>query len=195
MNFTFSEEQEIIRDSARGFLSEHSGSEQVRAAMENQSSATMQTFGKRSPRRWAGRRLLCLKNMVAWVLVMWSLPYCKKRWGGACCARLSFPQFCLGANAILTAGTDSQKADYLPQIAEGALTVALANTEASGRLDAQGIEATWTRQGNGYVLNGVKRHILHGASADLLIVAAREAGVYGRGRDRVVCRAKRDRWS
>ena len=35
MNFAFTEEQEALRDAARGFLADHSSSEQVRAAMES----------------------------------------------------------------------------------------------------------------------------------------------------------------
>ncbi len=36
MNFTFDEEQEELRASARAFLARHSGSEQVRAAMQSE---------------------------------------------------------------------------------------------------------------------------------------------------------------
>ena len=178
MNFTFSEEQEIIRDSARGFLSEHSGSEQLRAAMESELGYDPSVWQKITQEMgWAAISLP--EDYGGLGLGHVELAILQEEMGRRLLCSPFFSTICLGANTILTAGTDSQKADYLPKIAEGALTAALANTEASGRLDASGIEATWARQGNGYVLKGVKRHILHGASADLLIVAAREAGSTG----------------
>ena len=90
-----------------------------------------------------------------------------------------FATLALGANAILVGGSEEQKAELLPAIAEGERTATLALTEPTGRFDAKGIEATFESEGDAYVLNGTKRYVIDGATADILIVAARAKGSAG----------------
>jgi alkylation response protein AidB-like acyl-CoA dehydrogenase len=90
-----------------------------------------------------------------------------------------FSTICLGANALLLGGTDAQKERYLPGIAAGAATATLAYTEKHGRMDADGVEATYSRNGSGYVLRGSKSYVLDGHTADLLIIAARSENSNG----------------
>jgi alkylation response protein AidB-like acyl-CoA dehydrogenase len=90
-----------------------------------------------------------------------------------------FSTICLGANALLLGGTDAQKERYLPGIAAGEATATLAYTEKHGRMDADGVEATYSRNGSGYVLRGSKSYVLDGHTADLLIIAARSENSKG----------------
>jgi alkylation response protein AidB-like acyl-CoA dehydrogenase len=90
-----------------------------------------------------------------------------------------FSTVCLGANALLIGGTDAQKSEYLPPIAEGSLTATVAYTERNGRWDAGAIEATYRKQGDEYVLEGEKRYVLDGHTAGLVLVAARAEGSRG----------------
>jgi len=80
---------------------------------------------------------------------------------------------CLGANALLLGGSDAQKERYLPEIAAGETTATLAYGEKNNRMDAEGVEATYTRNGAGYILSGAKSYVIDGHTADLLVVAAR----------------------
>ena len=52
MNFEFSEEQELLREQARGFLTEHCPPTAVRAVLEGEADYDMR-FGKKSS-RWVG---------------------------------------------------------------------------------------------------------------------------------------------
>ena len=72
----------------------------------------------------------------------------------------------------------AQAAHWYPGIVAGETVAALAIDEGK-RHDpaATGLEAR--RQGNGFLLNGQKQFVVHGASADLLLVAARTAGSAG----------------
>ncbi len=99
--------------------------------------------------------------------------------GAACFCSPFFATIALGATALVLGGTHEQKDEYLPRIASGELTAALALTEKSGRIDADGIAAEYKADGDSYVLNGAKRFVIDGASADLLFVAARKAGSSG----------------
>jgi len=84
-----------------------------------------------------------------------------------------FSTICLGANALLLGGGDAQKEQHLPGIAAGETTATLAYAEKNNRTDAEGVEATYSRNGSGYILRGDKSYVIDGHTADLLIVAAR----------------------
>jgi alkylation response protein AidB-like acyl-CoA dehydrogenase len=90
-----------------------------------------------------------------------------------------FSSVCLGANALLAAGSEEQKQEHLPGIAEGTTRATLAYTGPGGRWDAAGIEALAKRDGSDYLLNGTQGFVLDGHCADLFIVAARAEGSQG----------------
>jgi alkylation response protein AidB-like acyl-CoA dehydrogenase len=80
---------------------------------------------------------------------------------------------------LLEVGTEEQKAAILPSIAEGTATATLAFAEASGRWDADGVQATATPEGDGFILDGTKCWVIDGHSADHVLVAARAPGSVG----------------
>ena len=78
-------------------------------------------------------------------------------------------------SALLLAGSDAQKKEWLPKIAEGKAIAALAVDEKSHHApESMTLEAKKT--GSGYALNGKKVFVQDGGAADLLVVAARTAG-------------------
>ena len=78
--------------------------------------------------------------------------------------------------AILDAGSDAQKAEYLPRIAAGDLIATAAILEPYSRLDANGINLEASASGDGYTLNGTKMFVENAHAADYLLVAARTGG-------------------
>jgi len=75
---------------------------------------------------------------------------------------------------IAAAGSDAQKRSLLPAIAEGRLLVAFAHSEPQARFDLEQVEAhAKPADAGGWVINGEKAVVLHGAQADKLIVSAR----------------------
>ena len=81
----------------------------------------------------------------------------------------------VGASALLLGGTEAQKADYLPQVAAGELTLALA-LDVGHHLRPHHIATRLERSGDGFLLSGEKLFVLDGHSADALLVVARSAG-------------------
>jgi alkylation response protein AidB-like acyl-CoA dehydrogenase len=80
----------------------------------------------------------------------------------------------LAAEALLASGDDGACAEYLPQIASGRKRAALALLEGHGRLDRGGIETRATPLPGGRArLDGRKKFVVDGHSADLLVVFAR----------------------
>jgi len=177
MEFAFTEEQQMIRDTAEAFLAEVSTSEAVRAAM-----ATELGYDQALWQRLCGE-------------MYWQAIHIPEAYGGMglgyvelvamleqmgryllCSPFLS--TVCMACNALLVAGSEEQKAEYLPQIVEGR-TATLAYTGSNGHWDARAVQATFERDGDNYVLNGTWRYVPDGHSADLLVCAAREAGTSG----------------
>jgi acyl-CoA dehydrogenase len=76
---------------------------------------------------------------------------------------------------LVNAGTDEQKARWLPAIVRGDALTAVAVTEAGAGSDVAGIRTTARRDGDAFVLDGSKLFITNGVHADLYVVAARTA--------------------
>src|SRR3954447_25500983 len=82
----------------------------------------------------------------------------------------------LGVGFLRHGASAAQQAELIPQIAAGELTLAFAHTERQSRFDLFDIETRARRDGSGFVLEGDKGVVLHGDSAEKLIVTARTAG-------------------
>ena len=81
----------------------------------------------------------------------------------------------LGAYALTHFGSDSQKSKYLPKIASGDITTAVAIDETNHHNPSH-IETNAKQDGENFILNGKKTLVVDGASADLIIVLARTSG-------------------
>lgn len=178
MEFAFTEEQEMIRDTAASFLAEVSDSEAVRRAM-----ATEQGY---DPELW---QRLCAE-------MYWQAIHVPEQYGGMGLGYVElvammeqmgrfllcspfFATVCLAGNALMVAGSEEQKAEWLGRLCEGSLTATLASNGGVSHWGADSVTATWRREGDSYLLNGDYRYVIDGHTADLLVVAAREEGSQG----------------
>ena len=84
----------------------------------------------------------------------------------------------VGAYSITNYGTEKQKEYYLPKIASGELTTALAVDESSHHNPAN-TEIFAKKEGSNFIVNGKKTFVIDGASADLIILLARTSGDKG----------------
>jgi pimeloyl-CoA dehydrogenase small subunit len=85
----------------------------------------------------------------------------------------------LGGTALRLAGSDAQQEEIIPGIAAGERRLAFAHYERQARYDLTDVLTTAKPNGDGFLLEGAKSTVVHGDSADTLIVSARTAG----GRD------------
>ena len=177
MEFRFTEEQEMIRDTAQAFLAEVSTSEAVRAAMATESGYDLDLWQRictemywqaiHIPEQYGGMGLGYVE-LVAMLEQMGRYLLCSP----------FYATVCLAANSLLLAADEAQKTDYLAQIVAGS-TGTLAYTGMSGRWDAAAVEATCEPSGDGYLINGGYRFVPDGHTADILVVAARLPGSEG----------------
>jgi pimeloyl-CoA dehydrogenase small subunit len=82
----------------------------------------------------------------------------------------------LGGRFVARAGTQAQQDRILPALVQGKHTLAFAHTEPGARYDLRQVALRARRSGEGWVLDGDKRMVLHGGQADTLVVSARTAG-------------------
>lgn len=178
MEFSFTEEQKMIRDTAQAFLAEVSSSNAIRSAMDTEQGFDPQIWQRiceemywqaiHIPEEYGGMGL----GYVDLVVML-------EQMGRYLLCSPFFSTVCLASNALIVAGTDEQKQQYLTQICEGSLTATLAYTSKNGQWDATTVQGIVTTQGDDYVLNGTYRYVPDGHTAQLLIVAARSEGSKG----------------
>jgi alkylation response protein AidB-like acyl-CoA dehydrogenase len=173
MEFSFTEEQQMIRDTAASFLAEVSDSEAVRRAMATEAgyedalwsriTEEMYWHAVHIPEDFGGLGLGYVE-LVAMLEEMGKHLTCSP----------FYSTVCLGVNALRVAGTDEQQEKYLSRIAADGVTATLAWTGATGRWDVSAIDATYTLNEDGAVLDGRLRYVPDGHTADLLVIAARK---------------------
>ena len=178
MNFAFTQEQEELRSAARGFLSDHSTSEQVRRAMESELGYDPEVW-KRIASELGWPAVAIPEAYGGLGLGAVELTALMEEMGRVLLCAPFFSSVCLAGNALLSAGSEEQKREFLPVIAEGRTLATVAWTGPSGVPGAAGIAATGRRQGDEFVLRGAWRFVLDGLGADLLVAAARREGSAG----------------
>ncbi|MFP6664626.1 MAG: acyl-CoA dehydrogenase family protein [Deltaproteobacteria bacterium] len=178
MNLKFDEDQEELRRSARAFLAEHSSSAKVREAMATEEGFDRELW-RRISEEMGWPALLFAEEHGGYGLGPVDLTALLEEMGRALLCSPFFASVVLAGQAIQTAGSEAQKAQWLPAIASGTTIGTLALTEASGRWDASGIEMTARREGENFVLEGTKTFVPDGGVADLFVVAVRVPGSVG----------------
>lgn len=174
MQFSFTSEQEEFRSILRRFFEDKSPATAVRRLMATETGwdraawqALNQQLGLTAihiPEAYGGQGF----SFVELGIVL-------EEMGRALVCAPYFASTVLAATAIVNAGTESQKRELLPAIADGSCIATLAFTEPNGRWDATGVETAAVPEGGRFRLNGVKSFVLDGHSADLIVVLARGA--------------------
>ena len=85
----------------------------------------------------------------------------------------------LGSGAISLFGTDEQKRRYLPRVAEGSAIAAFAISEPDAGSDVAALQSRAARDGDAYLIDGVKMWISNGGIADFYVVFARTGEAAG----------------
>ena len=172
MDFAFSDEQEELRRTVRGFLADKSPETEVRRLMETvdgydpklwqQMGEQLGLQGLAIPEEYGGAGYSFLELGVV-----------LEEMGRALLCAPYFSTAVLAAYTLLLSGDDAAKAQYLPGLASGESIGTLALSEEDGRWDAKGVKLAAERAGDGWTLTGTKMFVLDGHTADVVLVAAR----------------------
>jgi len=82
------------------------------------------------------------------------------------------------ASALVLGGSDAQKSEWLPRIADGSVVGALAVDEGAHHAPEK-VALAAAKSGAGYSLSGTKTFVIEGLAANLLVVSARTSGKPG----------------
>jgi alkylation response protein AidB-like acyl-CoA dehydrogenase len=178
MNFGFTEEQELLRKTARDFLGEHAPMKHVREVMEGRERLSRPLWARMAELGWLGLPFpeACGGaglSMVELCIVLEEL--------GRSLAPVPFLPSVLAGFAILEAGDEAQRREWLPRICAGRTIATLAVTEESGREEPDAIACTASRGPAGWELRGRKLFVPDAEDAGLLVVVARIEGGGGLG--------------
>ena len=173
MDFAFSEEQEMLRTSARDFLTKECGSKVVRKLMEGPDAHDLNLWNKMAGLGWTA---LGIPEQYGGVGSFLDLIVVLEEAGRALLPGPFFATMGLAVPALIEAGTEAQKKEVLGAITEGKARATLAFTEPSGRWDAAGVTLAAKPAGGGWRLDGVKLFVPDAAGADYTVVAARTRG-------------------
>src|SRR3954470_24836022 len=178
MALVLNEEQSMLRDSARGLISDKAPVSHLRSLRDSKDAtgfsrelwkafAEMGFSGLLVPESFGGSGLGSVEAGV----VMEEI-------GRTLMPSPFLSTAVLAASALARGGSAAQQSEHLPKIAEGSLLAALAIDEGAKHRPLQ-TKMQAVRSGNGFSLNGAKAFVVDGHTADLLIVAARSAGAAG----------------
>lgn len=173
MDFTFDEQQRQLQESAQAFFTAHADSAALRRVIDGDTHydaavwrtlvADMGWTGIGIPEAYGGLDLGQIEIAIV-----------QQEMGRRLHASPFLANNALVAPALLAAGTEPQRAHWLPKLADGSCIATFACTGPRGEPGIDGIEALLTRCGAGWTLSGAASFALFGQHADLLIVAARD---------------------
>jgi len=171
MDFGLSEEQEMLKTSARDFLQKECPKQLVRQLDESDEGYSRELWRKMAELGWMG------------------LPFPEKYGGGGgsfldlvvlleamgynVVPGPFFSTVVLGGMTILAAGNEEQKKEFLSKVAGGKLILTLAMTEPNARYEAASVKTTAALHDGKYVINGTKLFIQDANVADYLLCVAR----------------------
>lgn len=170
MNLAFTEQQEILRKSARDFLAKECPTSFVREMARDKTGYTTELWRKMAEMGWTG--LVFPEQYGGADGDFLDLVVLLEEMGRACLPGPFFSTVVLGGLLILAADSEEQKQQFLPRIAQGELTLALALTEPSGGYDASAMATSAVRDSDSYVVNGTKLFVNDAHTADYIVCAA-----------------------
>lgn len=173
MDFSYSEEQQMLQDSVQKFVQRHYAFEDRRAIVSSNAGF--------SAEHWS------LFAELGWLTVPFSeedggfgglatdLMVLMEEFGHAMVVEPFIPTAILGGGLIARLGNAVQK-EMLAALMEGTLQLAVALYEEQSRYNLANVCTSAQRDGEGYVLSGNKVLVLNGSNAEHLLVSARTSG-------------------
>ncbi|QQO35571.1 acyl-CoA dehydrogenase family protein [Bradyrhizobium diazoefficiens] len=174
MDFDYSEEQQLLKDSVeRVMLDNYSFNDRCKYQAEKVG------YSEAMWARYAELGLLALPfseahgglggGAIETMIVM-------EAFGKALILEPYFATVVLAGGILRQGASETQKAEMIPAIAEGRMKLAFAYAEPQSRYDLFDVQTQAKKDGDEWVLNGIKGLVLHGEAADRIIVSARTAG-------------------
>ncbi|HLY06430.1 MAG TPA: acyl-CoA dehydrogenase family protein [Rhizomicrobium sp.] len=174
MDFSYSEEQELLRNSVARFLADNYSFEIFRKVSRGEPGwrrevwkqfAELGLLGASIPEQHGGLGGGPVETMIV-----------MEAFGRALVLEPYVPTVVIAGHLIGRVGSEAQKSEWLPRIASGDAVIAFAFAEPQGRYNLADLGTVASKRGGGYVLNGQKAVVIGAPFADALVVTARTSG-------------------
>jgi alkylation response protein AidB-like acyl-CoA dehydrogenase len=170
MDLRFTETQEILKQTARDFLATECPKTLVRKLEQSEKGYSPELWKKMAELGWMGLIIPEKYGGIGYTfqdLVVLLEEIGRNILPGPLIATITstFP--------ILEAGTEEQKKELLPKIAQGELILTTALLESDGVFDASGIAVKATPKGNDFVINGTKLFVEMAHVANYILCVTR----------------------
>jgi len=172
MTFTLNDDARMLRETARDFFREQAPVSRLRKLRDAKKNG-------RDPELWREMSALGLAGVIVHEdfggagLGFVALGAVLEEAGRTLVASPLHSSACVGASALMLAGTQAQNAEWLPKIASGEVIATLAVDE--GAHHTPGVSEL---KASGGKISGEKRYVADGHIADLFIVAGQEGALY-----------------
>jgi alkylation response protein AidB-like acyl-CoA dehydrogenase len=170
MDLRFTEAQDILRKMARDFLTTECPKTLIRELEKSDKGYSPELWKKMAELGWMG--LVIPETYEGMGYSFQDLTVLLEETGRNILPGPLIPTI-ISSFAIIEAGTEEQKKEFLPKIAAGNLILTLALLEAEGTLDASAVSLKATPKGDGYTLHGTKLFVEMAHIADYMVCVAR----------------------
>jgi alkylation response protein AidB-like acyl-CoA dehydrogenase len=171
MDFSFTEEQDMLRVSARDFLAKECAKAKVREMARDERGYDSQMWRRMAELGWMG--LVFPEEYGGTGGSFMDLVILSEEMGRNILPGPFFSTVALCALPLLEYGSSEQKTRFLPQIAKGETIWTFALAESSGKYEAAEVKLGAVSQGANYLLNGHKLFVTDAHVADYVLVAGR----------------------
>jgi alkylation response protein AidB-like acyl-CoA dehydrogenase len=176
MQFSLTDEQLLLRDSAAAFVRDHSSLRRIRALRDggDPDGFSRDLWKRMAALGWLGIPFPEADGGLG--LGLKELALVLEEFGKGLMPEPLLSTVLLGGTAIQRGGNDALRAALLPAVIGGETLLALAYQERASRYDLCRVATRAARTGGGWRLTGEKVLVRDGHVADHLIVSARTAG-------------------
>ena len=171
MDLGFSEEQEMLRKTARDFLQTECPTTLVKEMADDEKGYTPELWAKMAELGWMG--LALPEEYDGMGMSFLDLSVLLEEMGRACLPGPFFSTVVLGGFTIIEAGNEEQKKDLLPKIATGEVILAMALTEPSASYDPASVTVKAVSDKDDYVISGTKLFVENAHIADYMVCVTR----------------------
>ena len=177
MDFSLTEEQQLLKNSARDFLATECPKAIVKEIEASETGLSEELWKKMAELGWMG--VAIPEEYDGAGMTMLDLAILFEEMGRAAVPSPMFASLMLGAMPIVDFGSEEQKKSILPRVAMGESILTLALWEPEVNADPKYVATKAIADGDNYKLSGTKLFVPYAAVADTMLVAARTEGSPG----------------
>jgi alkylation response protein AidB-like acyl-CoA dehydrogenase len=171
LNLDFTDEQDMLREMVRGLLAQYASNELVRALEDDPVGyskelwaqlAELDLLGLLLPAEYGGSEMSMLEGVIIY-----------EELGRSLAPTPHLVSCVASAGALVRAGSDEQRSEWLPKLASGEVIMTPAWNEPENSFGPRGVQVRAEADGDGFRISGTKQHVYFAAAADRLVVLAR----------------------